>query len=41
MLNRNADLAVKLLADHIDEATRLIVAGLSAEALRPEKVARA
>jgi DNA-binding GntR family transcriptional regulator len=29
-LNRDADTAVKLLADHIDEATRLIVAGLMA-----------
>jgi DNA-binding GntR family transcriptional regulator len=29
VLSRNADLAVKLLGDHIDEATRLIVAGLS------------
>lgn len=42
VLNRNADLAVKLLADHIDEATRLIVAGLSAEEKRArKKVARA
>lgn len=29
-LGRDADLAVKLLLDHIDEATKLIVAGLSA-----------
>ena len=36
VLARNADLAVKLLCDHIDEATKLIVAGLSS----PEKRAR-
>jgi CheY-like chemotaxis protein len=37
VLNRNADLAVKLLADHIDEATSLIVAGLVAEEKRVRK----
>ena len=37
VLNRNADLAVKLLADHIDEATSLIVAGLMAEEKRVRK----
>lgn len=41
-LGRNADLAVKLLTDHIDEATKLIVNGLSAlEAKRiPAKAGR-
>ena len=37
VLNRNADLAVKLLSDHIDEATGLIVAGLVAEEKRAKK----
>ena len=37
VLNRNADLAVKLLSDHIDEATSLIVAGLVAEEKRAKK----
>ena len=37
VLARNADLAVKLLRDHIDEATRLIVAGLSSADKRPKK----
>lgn len=42
VLNRNADQAVKLLTDHIDEATRLIVAGLAPAEKRPKKrVARA
>lgn len=35
-LSRNADLAVKLLLDHIDEATKLIVAGLSPPEERPK-----
>lgn len=39
VLERNADLAVKLLADHIDEATSLIVAGLMAEERRAAKKA--
>jgi GntR family transcriptional regulator, carbon starvation induced regulator len=37
VLNRNADLAVKLLCDHIDEATRLIVAGLSPAEARAKR----
>jgi GntR family carbon starvation induced transcriptional regulator len=37
VLNRNADLAVKLLCDHIDEATRLIVAGLSSAEPRAKR----
>jgi len=37
VLSRNADLAVKLLCDHIDEATRLIVAGLSSTEKRARK----
>jgi GntR family carbon starvation induced transcriptional regulator len=38
VLNRDADQAVKLLTDHIDEATRLIVAGLTPmEKKRPKK----
>lgn len=36
-LTRNADLAVKLLTDHIEEATKLIVAGLSPVEQRPRK----
>ena len=35
-LSRNADLAVKLLLDHIDEATKLIVAGLAPPEERPK-----
>ncbi len=37
VLDRNADLAVKLLSDHIDEATKLIVAGLAPVGKRPRK----
>jgi len=37
VLARNADLAVKLLRDHIDEATRRIVAGLPSTDKRTKK----
>lgn len=37
VLNRDADLAVKLLTDHIDEATKLIVAGVAPEKTRSKK----
>ena len=37
VLERNANLAVKLLTDHIDEATRLIVAGLGGAEKQPRK----
>ena len=41
-LKRNVDLAVKLLGEHIDEAARLIVAGLSPpeERRKPEDKAQ-
>lgn len=41
-LKRNADLAVRLLGEHIEEAARLIVAGLSPpeERRKPEKPAK-
>ena len=37
VLKRDADLAVKLLTDHIDEATKLIVAGLTPVKRRSKK----
>jgi DNA-binding GntR family transcriptional regulator len=41
VLDRDADLAVKLLTDHIDEATKLIVAGLTAAERTSKRIARA